>query len=75
MIKNTTTTIMESEKYQISMEDNKLLLNGKEIELPNKLSKCQSISMINDDIFVNGYQLINGEWKHTLKAFWFHHFG
>lgn len=51
----------------IIQSNNIVTVNGKEIPLPNG---AISISVINNDVFVDGKQYIDGEWKRTLRALW-----
>lgn len=46
-------------------------LNGKTIPLPpGRRGKRTSTTVINDHIYVNGYEYTGGKWKRTLKAIW-----
>lgn len=38
--------------------------------LPPTSGNYGSVSIVNDEIFINGYQFVNGRWKRTLKALW-----
>ena len=50
-------------------------LNGEMIPLPpGRRGKCTTTTVINDHIYVNGYEYIGGKWKRTLKAIWHHLF-
>ena len=55
----------------IEVVNGKTIING--IELPSIPGKngVANVSMINNKIYINGYELINGEWKRTLKALWY----
>jgi hypothetical protein len=56
------TTVIQSGK--------KLIIDGKEYDLPKKKKwndGC-SVSLINGKVYVDGFELIDGEWKRTLKA-------
>ena len=48
----------------------KVIINGKSYEYPAG-SKGQNVTVINSNVYVNGYELIDGEWKKTLKALWY----
>ncbi len=52
---------------RIIQTNGKLIVNDKEIVPPRK-KKSQSISIIDNEIFIDGYQLIDGKWKRTLRA-------
>lgn len=47
----------------------KLIVNGKEI--PKPPIGMDNVAIINDKIFVGGYEYKDGECKRTLRA-WFH---
>jgi hypothetical protein len=49
--------------------DKKIVINGKEI--PEPPCKRNNTTMINDKIYIGGYEYKNGKWKRTLKAFWY----
>lgn len=50
-------------------------LNGEMIPLPpGRRGKRTTTTVINDHIYVNGYEHIGGKWKRTLKAIWHHLF-
>lgn len=51
------------------ISDGRLILNGKEI--PKPPTKMNNTTMINDKVFVDGYEYKDGEWKRTLRA-WIH---
>lgn len=46
-----------------------LIINGKTYDYP-KNTKGQNVTIIDGNIYVNGYELINGEWKRTFSALW-----
>lgn len=41
---------------------------------PGRRSVRTTVAMINDHIYVNGYEYVNGEWKRTLKALFYYLF-
>lgn len=45
-------------------------INGK--ELPPVPTKCKnsSITVINDRIYIDGYEFKKGKWRRTLRALW-----
>lgn len=49
---------------------NKIVINGKEVTEFPQGRKRQSVTIINDKLFVNGYEYKNGTWKRTLRALW-----
>ena len=48
----------------------KIIVDG--VELPPCPSKSANVSstIINGNVYLNGYEYKNGEWKRTLKALW-----
>lgn len=50
-------------------------LNGKIIPPPpGRRGLRTTTTIINNHIYVNGYEYVNGKWKHTLKAFLYYLF-
>jgi len=47
-----------------------VVMKGKEIPFHPKM-KGHSISSVNGTIYVDGFELVKGEWKRTLKALWY----
>ena len=53
----------------ITQINDKLFINGKEIEQPKSLFFKNSISVINNNkIYINGKEKIKGKWKYTIKS-------
>lgn len=50
--------------------DDRVILNGQEIPLPPNTTKSRNVTIINNRIYVNGYEYKNGKWKKTLAALW-----
>lgn len=54
----------------VILEDNRVTLGGKVLPpLPKKYSSV-SLTHINGEIFINGYEWKNNQWKRTLRALW-----
>jgi hypothetical protein len=51
--------------YQIN---NKLIIDGKEIEKPKSIFFSNTICQIDNKIYINGKELKNGKWRYTLKS-------
>ena len=51
----------------IDSKNDKLIVNGEEIKFPKK-SYSHRINQVNNRLYVDGYELVNGKWKKTLKA-------
>lgn len=56
----------------IVQSNNKVFVNGKEIPLENGIGN--NVTIINGQVFVDGKEYINGEWKRTFKAIWYKFF-
>lgn len=54
----------------ITQTTDKIVINGKEVTEFPQGRKSQSVTIINDKLFVNGYEYKNGTWKRTLRALW-----
>lgn len=50
---------------------NEVTING--VKMPPCPSKGHNYNstIINNKVYLNGYELVNGEWKKTLKALWY----
>ena len=64
-------TIQENGKtYSIVNSREKWIeINGVRYKFPKRV-KGHSISQINNHIFIDGYEFVNGRFKRTLKALW-----
>ncbi len=49
-----------------------VFINGKEYPLPD--GKSTNSTIIDNHVFVNGYELKNGKWKKTLRAIFHKYF-
>ncbi len=47
---------------------NKVTING--VELPPAPSKGYCSTVINGNVYIDGYEFKNGKWKRTLRALW-----
>jgi len=45
-----------------------VVVNG--VELPPPPTKCYSTTIINNKVYIDGYEFKNGKWKKTLRAWW-----
>lgn len=57
---------------QYMITNNEIIIDG--IKMPPCPAPGHNITMINNKVYVNGYELINGKWKRTLKALWYKFF-
>ena len=47
---------------------NKVFING--VELPPVPSKGYNSTVIDDKVYIDGYEFKNGKWRRTLRALW-----
>lgn len=47
---------------------NEVIING--VKMPPCPAKGHNSTIINNKIYLNGYELVNGQWKKTLRALW-----
>lgn len=47
---------------------NRVIING--VELPPCPAKGYCSTIINNKVYIDGYEFVNGEWKRTLRALW-----
>lgn len=47
---------------------NDVTING--IKMPPCPAKGRNSTVINNKVYIDGYELINGKWKKTLRALW-----
>lgn len=69
-IQNNYSTITENDGIYVI--NNEVTING--VKAPPCPAKGHSSTIINDKVYLNGYELVNGKWKKTLKAFWYNLF-
>jgi hypothetical protein len=50
------------------VKDNQVWING--TPLPPAPCKGYNLTVINDKVFIDGYEYKNGKWKRTLRALW-----
>lgn len=55
----------------IYQTNNKLIVDGKEIEKPKSIFFQNTVCQINDKLYVNGKQFKNGKWRYTLKSLFY----
>lgn len=48
---------------------NEVTING--VKMPPCPAKGHNSTIINNKVYLNGYELINGKWKRTLRAWWY----
>jgi hypothetical protein len=47
---------------------NEVTING--VKMPPCPAKGYNSTIINNKVYINGYELIDGKWKKTLRALW-----
>lgn len=57
------------ENCGVVISGNEVVVNG--VKMPPCPGKGHNSTIINNKVFLNGYELINGEWRKTLRAFWY----
>lgn len=45
-----------------------VVANG--VELPPSPTGCHNATVINNKVYIDGYEFKNGKWKKTLRAWW-----
>ena len=58
---------MEDKNQTSYIVDNEIWINGIKVYKP---SKGNNTTIINNKIYVDGYEYKDGQWKRTLKALW-----
>lgn len=54
--------------YQIN---NKLIVDGKEIEKPKSVFFKNTVCQINNKLYINGKEWKNGKWRYTFKSLFY----
>lgn len=58
-----------SNNVGIVVVGNEVTING--IKMPPCPASGHNSTIVNNKVYLNGYELINGQWKKTLKALWY----
>lgn len=53
---------------EASVSGNHVVINGQKI--PPAPSSGNNVTVINDKVFIYGYEFKKGKWRRTLRAFW-----
>lgn len=48
--------------------DGQVIING--VKLPPLPTGYRNVTMINNKVYIDGYEFKNGKWKKTLRAWW-----
>ena len=54
---------------EVKYSKDRIIVNGVTIQNPPKF-KANSVTIVDNRLFVGGYEYINGKWKRTLRALW-----
>ena len=57
----------------MSVNKDKVIIGGNEYKIPSHI-KTNNITMVNGKIYIGGYELVNGNWKITIKSIWYKFF-
>ena len=49
--------------------NNEAIVDG--VKMPPCPAKGRNLTMINNKVYIDGYETVNGKWKKTLKALWY----
>ena len=52
----------------VAVIGNEVVING--VKLPPCPAKGYNSTVINNKVYLNGYEFVNGKWKKTLRALW-----
>lgn len=64
-------TIQGSNNCIVGSVNDNVYINGKMIPPPPGCSKgYRSTTIIDNEVFINGYEWKDGKWKRTLRALW-----
>lgn len=58
-----------SHSISVSQGKRKIVMDGTEYDMPKGMTGS-SVTTINNKSFIDGFELVNGEWKRTLRALW-----
>ena len=55
----------------IRLDNNGIYVNDVKLNIPDKIkNKGSNISMIDGNVYINGYEYKKMKWRKTLKALW-----
>ena len=54
---------------EVRYSKDRIVVNGVTIPVSQKF-KANSVTIVDNRLFVGGYEYINGKWKRTLRALW-----
>lgn len=62
-------SVQFSGNHKIVISDSSVFMDGMTYPLPND-KEYHSSTIINNDVFIDGYELKKGKWKRTIRAMW-----
>ena len=65
--------VQSSNGSSIVISNNKVIINGKEVNSPPCSTNCSSI--INGVVFIGKYEFKNDKWVKTFRSIWNYYFG
>lgn len=65
---NTIKNSVISSNSRVVIVGNEVTING--VRLPPCPAKGHNLTTINNKVYLNGYEFVNGKWKKTLRALW-----
>ena len=54
---------------EVRYSKDRIVVNGVTMPVPPKF-KANSVTIVDNRLFVGGYEYIDGKWKRTLRALW-----
>ena len=66
---NTIKNSIISQNSVVVVIGNEVTVNG--VKMPPCPAKGYNSTIINNKVYLNGYELVGGKWKKTLKALWY----
>lgn len=59
----------------VQVINNKIYYKGNPLpELSKKHQSYNNVTIVNDKLYINGFEWKNNQWKRTLKALWYYWF-
>jgi len=69
VIKNSNISMKNGDISQIiTQKNNKIFINGKEIEMPESMFFRNTMVHNNNKTYLNGKEFKNGKWRYTIKS-------
>lgn len=67
--------IVNGDKHAVITQNSGVVIIGNEVtvngvKMPPCPAKGYNSTIINDKVYLNGYELVDGKWKKTLRSLW-----